>query len=147
MFFGYCDFYVIMKRKLINFNESSKFLNTNRQKYALEDAVISGKMFFFQISCEKPCSVSWVGGKLYFGNILRSFGYYRIVILMYGADSILQNDQHIFCFQGLIMTGFQTRIIDSFFKIRSHYHTIDCWQVHVKDVHAFFFVFFMRVTI
>ena len=41
-------------------------------------------------------------------NIRRPFGDSPNVTFMYGADSILQNDQHIFCTE-LMIKGFQTR--------------------------------------
>ena len=41
-------------------------------------------------------------------NIRRLFGDYRNVTFTYGTDSILQNDQHIFCTE-LMIIGFQTR--------------------------------------
>ena len=48
----------------------------------------------FEITREKTCSVSWVGGKMnfvYSAYSRRSVGINRNVSFVYGADSILQN--------------------------------------------------------
>ena len=119
-------FYALVITHKINLTREHKRLYTLAKKFS-------------KLPAKKTCSVSWVGGKLYFvysATIPRSFGNYRNVTFMYGSDSILQKDHHIFgselhwWSQDLLKRG-QTRIND-FILIWNHYQMIDCGQVRAK---------------